>query len=139
MKEPITRYLNLVLPEDVFVVKIKVSSNFQKIGVYLDGDYGISIDDCVKISRRLEEWLEEKPEVPEDYTLNVSSAGLEEPLTSIRQLKKNVNRKLIVHEEGNKSKGKLIYVDNQRIWLKPDKGEAKGFFWKQIEKAKVDI
>lgn len=139
MKEAITRYLISILPEDYFVLKVKISSNNHKIGVYLDGDYGVSIDDCGKVSRQLEEWLEEKPEVPEDYTLDISSAGLEEPLSYIRQLKKNVNRQLIIHEEATKYKGKLIYVDNEQFWLKPDKGETKAFLWNQIEKAKVDV
>ena len=45
------------------------------------GDPSVTVDDCVRVSRALEGWLDEHDEIPERYVLEVSSPGVERPLT----------------------------------------------------------
>ncbi|MDD7276333.1 MAG: ribosome assembly cofactor RimP, partial [Bacteroidales bacterium] len=60
---------------DKFVVNVSISKN-NVIGLYLDSDSSVTIDDCVKVSRYINERLDRDVE---DYELNVSSAGIDEP------------------------------------------------------------
>ena len=45
------------------------------------GDPPVTVEDCVRVSRALEPWLDEHDEIPERYVLEVSSPGVERPLT----------------------------------------------------------
>jgi ribosome maturation factor RimP len=48
------------------------------------GEGGVTVDQCAKVSRAVEPWLDSHPEVPEKYVLEVSSPGVERPLTRRR-------------------------------------------------------
>jgi len=75
-------------------VKIKPTNN---IKVFLDGDAGITIDAVSKINRALYAQLEESGLFPEgDFSLEVSSPGVDEPLKFFRQYRKNIGRKVEV-------------------------------------------
>lgn len=139
MENTIFKKVETILPQDLYCIKVKVSKNNNNITVYLDGDYGVSIEDCGQISHQLKEWLDEKPEIPEDYTLNVSSAGLSEPLKWPRQYKKNVNRDLKIRVSEAEIKGRLIYADEKKIWLKTGKKENEEFTINQIDNAIIDV
>ena len=57
--------------------------------LFIDSDNGITLDDCEKVSRALDEPLDElNPTNDESYTLNVSSLGLDRPLTTEYQFNK---------------------------------------------------
>lgn len=45
------------------------------------GQGGVTVDQCAEVSRALEPWLDDHPEIPERYVLEVSSPGVERPLT----------------------------------------------------------
>ncbi|HXB07215.1 MAG TPA: hypothetical protein VNW04_08870, partial [Puia sp.] len=67
-------------------IRIKPTNN---IRVYIDGDQGISIEKCVQYNRALYKKLEELGIFPDgDFSLEVSSPGLDEPLKLHRQYKK---------------------------------------------------
>ena len=71
-------------------VRIKPTNN---VKVYIDGDQGISIEKCVRYNRALYKQLEEGGLFPNgDFSLEVSSPGLDEPLKLHRQYKKNIGR-----------------------------------------------
>ncbi len=92
-----------------FVVEVLVSGNpaQKKIKVVLDGDQGITIEDCARISRELSARLNEL-DVMENYTLEVSTPGLDQPLKLKRQYKKNIGRELkIVRKDKTIVKGIL--------------------------------
>ena len=73
---------------DLFLVEVKVSKN-NNIQVFIDGDNGVKIQDCIDLSRQLEECLDRESE---DFELSVLSFGLEEPLKMQRQYVKNIGR-----------------------------------------------
>ncbi|HRN47595.1 MAG TPA: ribosome maturation factor [Niabella sp.] len=108
-------------------VKIKPTNN---IKVYIDGDVGIGIDDLVKYNRTLYKALEEKALYPDgDFSLEVSSAGLDEPLKLHRQYVKNIGRDVkITFKDEHALEGKLVSVSDSQIILDEEikkKGNAK--------------
>lgn len=108
-------------------VKIKPTNN---IKVYIDGDAGIGIDDLVKYNRSLYKVLEERELYPDgDFSLEVSSAGLHEPLKLHRQYIKNFGRDVkITFKNEHTLEGKLVSVSDNQIILDEEikkKGNAK--------------
>ncbi|MDD3566817.1 MAG: ribosome assembly cofactor RimP [Bacteroidales bacterium] len=101
-------------PNEEFVVDITVSAS-NKIMVLLDGDNGITIDRCVKVSRAIEQSFDRDEE---DFELEVASAGLSESLRLPRQYKKNVGRSLeVVKSDGQKLKGLLLSANDSTLAL----------------------
>jgi ribosome maturation factor RimP len=83
--------------------------------VLLDGDNGITIDRCVKVSRAIEQSFDREEE---DFELEVASAGLSESLKLPRQYKKNVGRSLeVVKADGQKIKGLLLSANQEAFVL----------------------
>jgi ribosome maturation factor RimP len=111
---------------DVFLVsvRIKPTNNFK---VYLDADSGLSIEKCIKINRALYKAIEEYGWYPDgDFSLEVSSPGVDEPLKMLRQYKKNVGRKLeVVFKDDTKKEGKLTGVDESNIHIEYTEGKNK--------------
>jgi ribosome maturation factor RimP len=131
-----------------FVVSVSVSSlqGPQKVTVILDGDKGITIDDCASLSRALLSTLEEKGMVGENFTLEVTTPGLDRPLKLKRQFFKNIGRGLQVQlVDKTILRGKLEEVTEEAITLGEIAGEKKNeeqkavLPFRDIEKAYVQI
>lgn len=123
---------------DMFIVNVVVKPGNQ-IFVYLDSDNAVTIDDCVSISRFVENSLDRDVE---DFELEVSSSGFR-PLKLQRQYEKNIGRELkVTLEDGDKHTGRLIQVDDDGIMLKIQKKkkdmEEKFFPFAAIKKAVVE-
>jgi len=94
--------------DDLFIVDIKVLPN-NKVMILVDGDNGITIQKCAEISRHVGFHLEEENVIDHAYTLEVSSPGIDFPLTLQRQFSKNIGRNVLVKlKDGNKKEGKLL-------------------------------
>ncbi len=115
MREKVEELLGQALEERpaLFLIDLQVSEANQ-IRVILDGDQGVSVQDCIDISRAIEHNLDRDET---DFSLEVLSAGVSEPLTLKRQYKKNVGRKLQVKTADAKLEGTLLEADDQRIVL----------------------
>lgn len=111
----IEQYLEGMLTgEDIFLVGVKVDHN-NRIVLYIDSPEGISIDDCARISRQLEDKLDRDRE---DFALEVSSPGLDAPFRVIQQYQKNIGKKIsIVKAGGEKLEGILTALDEKGIVL----------------------
>ena len=102
---------------DKFLVDMHISRD-NRISVAIDGDNGVTIDDCIELSRHIEQNLNRDEE---DFELNVASAGLDNPLKLHRQYVKNVGRFLAVTTtDGEKTTGKLLEVTDNDITILPD-------------------
>jgi ribosome maturation factor RimP len=98
-----------------FLVELKVKTG-NRIMVFIDGDQGVSIDDCVNLSRHIESKLDRNIE---DYSLEVSSAGADTPLKFKRQYPKHIGRTLQVkHNDNSEFRGELVAVNDKEIVLK---------------------
>lgn len=95
---------------ELFLVEVKMLPN-NKLIIHVDGDEGISIQDCVAISRHVGFHLEEENTIEQAYNLEVSSPGVGEPLKLIRQYNKNIGRTISIKlNGGQKKEGKLLAV-----------------------------
>jgi ribosome maturation factor RimP len=93
---------------ELFLVEVKMLPN-NKLIIHVDGDEGISIQDCAAISRHVGFHLEEENTIEKAYNLEVSSPGVGEPLKLQRQYVKNIGRELSVKLNGGEIKeGKLL-------------------------------
>ena len=100
-----------------FLVDLEISPSGQ-VSAFVDGDEGLSLDDCVKISRTLQAILDAEPDVAEQYALEVSSPGVSRPLKLIRQYPKHVGRTLRLElADGRKLEGVLTAVGPDMLAL----------------------
>ena len=102
---------------ELFLVEVKMLPN-NKLIIHVDGDEGISIQDCVAISRHVGFHLEEENTIEQAYNLEVSSPGVGEPLKLLRQYNKNIGRSVSVKlMGGQKKEGKLLEVAESSILI----------------------
>ena len=108
----------LELEPEYFLVDLRIKP-INNIKVFLDGDSGVTIEKCVQINRKLYRKLEENAFFPDgDFSLEVSSAGLDEPLKSLRQYKKNIGRPIeVLLLDGSQKEGVLAGVQEEGIVL----------------------
>lgn len=98
--------------EDLYLIDLTISGS-NHIKVIIDGDKGVTVDDCIFISRAIENNLDRDEE---DFSLEVASAGASEPMTNIRQYKKNIGRTLrIKTNEQPKTEGELIAANDEEV------------------------
>jgi ribosome maturation factor RimP len=111
-----------------FLVEVGISAGKSqpKVMILLDGDKGISIDDCARMSRQVGEFLESGDLMGGAYTLEVSSPGIDHPLSMRRQYVKNIGRqvKVLTHED-KEVKGELIAATERGFTVKPEKKKKK--------------
>ena len=113
-KVKIAELVNEKLTDDQFLVNVTVSTS-NVIDIMVDSDTGISINQIVEISRFVESNLDREVE---DFELSVFSAGLSEPLSLVRQYKKNIAKEIdVLLTSGLKLAGILIKADDQGIDL----------------------
>jgi len=120
---------------NLFVVDVIVSSRNgpRKVVVLIDGDKGVSIDDCAQLSRELSQVLDEVPWLEDSYTLEVSTPGVDHPLKLNRQYHKNIGRKLKVKLAEQTIEGRLTAVNEEQISLIQETGSGKKKEEKTIE------
>ena len=110
---------------ELFLVEVKMLPN-NKLIIHVDGDEGISIQDCAAISRHVGFHLEEENVLEKAYNLEVSSPGVGEPLKLNRQYTKNIGREVSVKlTNGDKIEGELLSVDENAIIIEA-KAKEKG-------------
>ncbi len=124
----IEQFLIELLAEDpaYFIVSVQVKPT-NNIKVFLDGDAGLPIERCVFFNRKLYHYIEESAWYPEgDFSLEVSSPGIDEPLKLTRQYLKNIGRSVQVEllDEGIKE-GVLENSTELEITLKCTSGKGK--------------
>ncbi len=107
----------ILSPEPAYFLveaRIKPTNN---IKIFLDGDQGITIEKCVQFNRALYKKIEEANFFPAgDFSLEVSSPGLDEPLKLYRQYRKNIGRPIeLMLTDGTRKEGKLLEVTEDGI------------------------
>lgn len=109
------------LNNGLFVVELSISSS-NTIRVELDKHVGgVSVEDCMSVSRNIEHNLDREKD---DFELNVSSAGLDRPLRVLPQFVKNIGRTVkSTLLNGKKVEGTLIDVNQDRIVIENSRKE----------------
>lgn len=132
-KEEVNNLVKTALDENptLFLIDLSISETNQ-IKVVLDGDNGVSVKDCIAVSRAVEHNLDREAY---DFALEVTSVGVSVPLTMARQYKKNTGRKLKVKtREGQTIEGELTACDDSGCTLQWKAREPK-----PIGKGKVTV
>jgi ribosome maturation factor RimP len=154
--ESIRQMIGEILEDEpvYFLVDLRIKP-INNIKIFLDGDSGITIEKCVQVNRKLYRKLEEAAFFPAgDFSLEVSSAGLDEPLKSTRQYKKNIGRQVEVQlQDGTQKEGQLMEVNEEGIVVevatgKPSNGKlqskkkeiiSQSFLFNNIKSTKIQI
>lgn len=132
MQKKVEELLGDALAErpDLFLIDLSISEANQ-IRVIIDGDEGVKVQDCIDVSRAIEHNLDREEQ---DFSLEVLSAGVSEPLTRVRQYRKNEGRKLKVKTSEENFEGKLVSVSDDDITLQWKAREPK-----PVGKGKVTV
>jgi len=115
---------------DLFLIDFSMDSGF-RIRVIIDGDKGVTVDDCIAVSRQIEHNLDREEQ---DFSLQVMSAGVSEGLVHKRQYKKNLGRDLKVTLDNAQFEGVLEEVTENGFKLQWEAREPK-----PIGKGKVTV
>ncbi len=99
--------------ESLYLIDLQFLAN-SKIKVIVDGDSGVQLSECVRISRKIEHNLDREEE---DFSLEVTTPDISHPLMVKRQYKKNVNRILKVKTATEEFEGTLTEVTDENITL----------------------
>ena len=131
-KEKVSELLNSGLEEkpDIFLIDLTITDAF-KIIVTLDGDNGVTLQDCIDISRAIDHNLD-REEV--DFSIEVASGGVSAPLKLVRQYKKNIGRTLKVKTAEEVITAELVDANDDFITLTWTAREPK-----EIGKGKVTV
>jgi len=130
-----------------FLVEVKIRPT-GNIKVFLDGDSGISIERCITYNRQLYKLIESSGVFPaDDFSLEVSSPGLDEPLKLFRQYRKNAGRKVeVLLKDGVKTEGGMKEVTDSGIVVEETRGKNKkkeiiehNFPFDSIKSTKIQI
>jgi ribosome maturation factor RimP len=105
-------------------IRIKPTNNFK---IFIDADEGINLSGLIEYNRKLYRQIEESGMFPDgNFSLEVSSPGLDEPLKLKRQYKKNVGRFVeVTLLDGNKREGKLLEATEDGILIEWEEGKGK--------------
>lgn len=106
---------------------------------------GVTIDQCSEVSRELEPWLDAHPDIPDRYVLEVSSPGVERPLTKPRDWDRFKGNRVMAKgeafpgERGNRLEGELMGLEGggegAEVVLRLDDGEQVRIPLDRIQKA----
>ena len=112
--------------EDIFLVSVRIKP-INNIKVFLDSDIGVNIDKCARLNRAMYKVIEEEAWYPEgNFSLEVSSPGVDEPLRLPRQYKKNIGRNVeVTFLDDTKIEGKLIEANEDGIVVEYTEGKNK--------------
>jgi ribosome maturation factor RimP len=125
IKQEIEKLLQEIITQpELFVVDITLGTYNKsiKIAITLDGDEGVMIDQCVSVSRKLGNKMEELELMADPYILEVSSPGLDKPLLLQRQYPRNIGRKIkVVTKDAITYTGELTNVEPTFITVLDEK------------------
>lgn len=133
LKEKVQDLLDDAFEErpDLFLMDMTIDGS-NEIKVIIDGDEGVTVTDCIFVSRAVEHNLD-RDEI--DFSLEVASAGASAPLSFPRQFKRNVGRQLeVLDKEKRKETGELVKADEEGVVIQWKAREPK-----PIGKGKVTV
>jgi ribosome maturation factor RimP len=117
----------LITPDpESFLVEVKIRPG-NNVKVFIDADHGVSIDKLTQYNRSLYKQIEEGGLFPnDDFSLEISSPGLDESLKLHRQYVKNIGRYVeVILKDGIKIEGKLITAADNEIVIGEEKVNKK--------------
>ncbi len=135
---------NVVEPMGYELVGVEYLSGYQGgnlLRIYIDTEKGIDVDDCAAVSHQLSGVFDVEDPLPAQYSLEVSSPGLDRPLFDTEDYRRFVGRKVNIRLDSSiggrrKYKGLLVGVEDDEILVEVD-GEVYPLFMEQIQEARL--
>ncbi len=131
LKDDVTELVQSPIEEEGFeLVELKLAQykKSSRLQLFIDSDHGVNIDDCVRVSRRIEPVLEKSNLFAFGYTIEVSSPGLDRPLKTVRDFSRRVGEKMrifFLEDEFLPVEGTLTGVDETGIEIETEKGMSR--------------
>jgi ribosome maturation factor RimP len=121
-------------------VELLVQGGRRVVRVLLDRPGGIRVSDCATFSRRIADCLDMNQTVQGRYSLEVSSPGIDRPLTSVENLRRFAGKRaalttILPHEGRRRYEGELLGPDGERAGIRTDDGEEHWFDWNDVKHA----
>jgi len=144
--QKLEKLVNEILADEpeYFLVSLRIKPT-NNVKVFIDGDQGLAIEKFVRFNRKLYKLIEESGMYPEgEFSLELSSPGVDEPLKMHRQYVKNIGRDVeISFQDDTKKEGKLLSVTEADLILENTEGKGKKAVTQQLvipfEKIKTTI
>lgn len=113
---------------ELWGIEISGSGKQTILRVYIDRSSGIGIEDCEKVSRQVSSVLDVEDPIRSEYTLEVSSPGMDRPLFKLTQFQESVGETVTLRlrmpfEGRRKFKGLLKGIEDDEIVLEVDNEE----------------
>jgi len=129
---------------DFIETKFSRWKNTYTLKIYIDKDGGVTIDDCVYLTRGISDMIvKENIFRSYDYRLEVSSPGVDRPLKTIKDFKKNLNRLIEleynVGDKKEKVRGVIESVQDETIEIKTDELSKKTLNIKNVILGKIKL
>ncbi|MEN8186281.1 MAG: ribosome assembly cofactor RimP [Bacteroidota bacterium] len=114
-RDKVTNLVDEAIAENsaLFLISFDITEN-NLIKVVVDGDTGVNLQECIRISRHIEHNLDREEE---DFSLEVTTPDISDALVHIRQYQKNIGRIMKITTENSKFEGKLVEVTGDGITL----------------------
>ena len=130
-----------VLGLDLWGVELLQQGKYSLLRIYIEREEGVTIEDCEKVSRQVSALLDVEDPIAGEYTLEVSSPGMDRPLFSIEHYSKyvgsEVDLKLRRPINGRrKFKGQIIKISGDIVGLLVE-GSEYSLEFSDIEKASI--
>ncbi|MGH9442721.1 MAG: ribosome maturation factor RimP, partial [Thermoanaerobaculia bacterium] len=122
------------------------TGRFRSLRLVLDKPAGVTLEDCEKVSRDVSPLLDAEAKIPNAYTLEVSSPGLDRKLYSIEDARKFIGRRVRVRTSapvgGSRNfRGKLAAADDGdglRI-VDEESGRIYNFSFREVQVARLEV
>ena len=131
---------------DLEAVESVTTGRRRRVSVIVDRDGGIDLDGIAAVSKTVSAALDADDVMGEDsYTLEVTSPGVDRPLTAQRHWRRNVGRLVIaVRRDGSQGEARILSVDDDAVVLSPgiahgDDGEDVRVPWVDLDRGLVQI
>lgn len=128
---------------ELWGIEYLVRGRHRLLRVYIDGPEGINVDDCAAVSHQVSGVLDVEDPIPGEYTLEVSSPGLDRVLFEPGQYARYVGSLIVVRTQApvagrRRFRGRLKAVDAEGFTLSLDDGGDKSFGFADVDKAQVE-
>jgi ribosome maturation factor RimP len=100
--------------ESLFLIDLKMGAD-NSIQVVVDGDQGVPLHECIRISRHIEQNLDREQE---DFSLEVTSPSITDPISNRRQFNKNLGRILNLKTDRGEFEGRLSEIVDEKLVLR---------------------
>jgi|TARA_Y100001936_G_scaffold249570_1_gene300209 ribosome maturation factor RimP len=126
---------------DLWGIEYQSHAKRSMLRIYIDAEAGISVDDCAKVSHQVSGVLDVEDPITGEYTLEVSSPGMDRPLYRLEQyaeyIGSDINIRLRIAFEGRrKFQGRLVAIEGDEVVIQLD-GHEYLLPFEQIDRAQI--